>query len=62
MEPSPLAPLLFIGIKNDLDQLLESIKGNPDLDIYQQRTILRNGIMTISERMEKAIDLLDSDN
>tara|TARA_R100000734_G_C3280173_1_gene73974 strand:+ start:85 stop:288 length:204 start_codon:yes stop_codon:yes gene_type:complete len=67
MEPSPLSPLLFIGIMNDLNELLKSAEVNSDgcqtdLDVYQQRTILRDGIITISKRMEKVIDLLESDN
>ena len=67
MEPSPLSLFLFIGIQNDLNELLKSAEVSSDgcqtdLDVYQQRTILRDGIITISKRMEKVIDLLESDN
>ena len=67
MEPSPLSLFLFIGIQNDLNELLKSAEVSSDgcqtdLDVYQQRTILRDGIITISKRMEKVSDLLESDN
>jgi len=45
-------------LKADLDRLLENIK-NSDLDIYSQRTILRDGIKNISKKCEKTIELLN---
>ena len=66
MEPSPLSPLMFIGIMNDLNELLKSAEVNSDgcqtdLDVYQQRTILRDGIITISKRCAEVIQLLEDE-
>jgi len=48
-------------LKHDLDELLESIYADHDLDIYQQRSILRDGIKAISKRCEKVIELLEEE-
>lgn len=53
----------FRILKHDLDELLESIKHpQHDLDIYQQRTILRDGIELISKRCGKVIELAQEEN
>jgi len=54
--------LQYKVLKHDPDELLESIYPGHDLDIYQQRTILRDGIKTISKRCEKVIELTDDEN
>jgi hypothetical protein len=56
------ASFLLQLLKHDLDELLESIYSDHDLDIYQQRSILRDGIKTISKRCEKVIELTDDEN
>ena len=56
------ASFLLQLLKHDLDELLESIYSDHDLDIYQQRAILRDGIKTISKKCEKAIELTDDEN
>jgi hypothetical protein len=56
------ASFLLQLIKHDLDELLESIYSDHDLDIYQQRSILRDGIKTISKKCEKVIELTDDKN
>ncbi len=49
-------------LKHDLDELVERIYANQtDLDIYQQRTILRDGIKVISTRCAKVIELLEDE-
>jgi len=47
-------------LRHDLEKLLKSIN-DPDHDIYLQRTLLRDGIKTISERCDKTIKLLESE-
>ncbi len=54
--------LQYKVLKHDLDELLESIYSDHDLDIYQQRSILRDGIKTISKRCEKVIELTNDEN
>ena len=56
------ASFLLQLLKHDLDELLESIYSDHDLDIYQQRSILRDGIKTISKKCEKVIELTDDEN
>lgn len=47
-------------LRHDLEKLLKSIN-DPDHDIYLQRTLLRDGIKTISERCDETIKLLESE-
>lgn len=61
MESSSLL-LQYKVLKHDLDELVESIYSNHDLDIYQQRTILRDGIKVISKRCAKVIELAEGEN
>lgn len=48
-------------IKAELDRLLEHVN-NPDLDIYSQRTILREGVKIISEKCANVIKLVEETN
>ena len=52
--------LQYKVLKHDLDELLKSISDNSaDLDIYEQRSLLRDGIKVISKRCTKAIELTE---
>jgi len=52
--------LQYKVLKHDLDELLKSISDNSaDLDIYRQRSLLREGIEVISKRCAKVIELTE---
>jgi Holliday junction resolvase RusA-like endonuclease len=52
--------LQYKVLKHDLDELLKSISDNSaDLDIYEQRSLLRDGIKVISKRCAKVIELTE---
>ncbi len=59
MKPSSLS-FHYKMIRQDLNELLESIKSNHDLDIYQQRSMLRDGVNLISKKCKRVIKLLES--
>jgi hypothetical protein len=48
-------------LKAELDRLLEHVE-DPDLDIYSQRTILREGVKIISEKCSNTINLIEEGN
>lgn len=63
MKPNEASLLLqYKVLKHDLDELLKSIYDDHDLDIYQQRSILRDGIKVISKRCAKVIELSADEN